>query len=237
MQTAKSVIKFTRNHPNRRSYNWLIYDTYEKMMHSRTQFLSGALYDLGSGESPYKDFFLNYAESYVAVDWADSFHVTNADIEADLNKPLPIESEVADSIISLSVLEHLCEPQLMLNEGFRILKKGGSIILQVPWQWWVHEAPHDYFRYTPYGLKYLFERAGFVDIEIEPQAGFFTTLVLKLNYFSLRLIHGPKLIRILLRVIFSIFWYAGQILAPLLDKLDRNWAAETCGYFVTARKP
>ena len=167
-------------------------------MRSRTEFLSGALYDLGSGESPYKEFFLNHADSYVAVDWADSIHVTKADIEADLNRPLPIDSEVADSIVSLSVLEHLREPQLMLNEAFRILKKGGSIILQVPWQWWVHEAPHDYFRYTPYGLKYLFKRAGFVDIEIESQAGFFTTLILKLNYFSLRLIRGPRPIRILL---------------------------------------
>ena len=206
-------------------------------MHSKTEFLSGALYDLGSGESPYKEFFLGHADSYVAVDWAGSFHATKADIEADLNKPLPIDSKVADSIVSLSVLEHLCEPQLMLNEAFRILKKGGSIILQVPWQWWVHEAPHDYFRYTPYGLECLFKRAGFVDIEIEPQAGFFTTVILKLNYFSLRLICGPKIIRFLLRIFFSIFWYVGQTLAPLLDKLDRNWAAETCGYFVTARKP
>ena len=206
-------------------------------MHSKTEFLSGALYDLGSGESPYKEFFLTHADSYIAVDWADSFHVTNADIEADLNKPLPIDSEVADSIVSLSVLEHLYEPQVMLNEAFRVLKKGGSIILQVPWQWWIHEAPHDYFRYTPYGLKHMLKKAGFVDIEVEPQAGFFTTLVLKLNYFSLRFICGPKIIRAFLKVSYSIFWYIGQVLAPLLDKLDRNWAAETCGYFVTARKP
>jgi SAM-dependent methyltransferase len=206
-------------------------------MHSKAELLSGALYDLGSGESPYKEFFLVHADSYVAVDWAGSFHVTKADIEADLNKRLPIDSEVADSIVSLSVLEHLYEPQLMLNEAFRILKKGGSIVVQVPWQWWVHEAPHDYFRYTPYGLDYLFKRAGFVDIEVEPQAGFFTTVVLKLNYFSLRFICGPRIIRFLLRIVFSIFWFVGQTLAPLLDKLDRNWAAETCGYFVTARKP
>ena len=34
----------------------------------------------------------------------------------------------------------------------------------------------------------------------------------------------------------SIFWQLGQRAAPLLDKLDRNWAAETTGYFVTAKK-
>ena len=80
----------------------------------------------------------------------------------------------------------------MLNEAFRILKPGGAIVLQVPWQWRVHEAPHDYFRYTPYGLKYLFEKAGFVDVVVEPQSGFFTMWILKMNYFSTRFIRGPR---------------------------------------------
>jgi ubiquinone/menaquinone biosynthesis C-methylase UbiE len=43
-----------------------------------------------------------------------------------LNQPLPIESEVADTVISLSVMEHLREPQLFLNEAHRILKRGGG---------------------------------------------------------------------------------------------------------------
>jgi ubiquinone/menaquinone biosynthesis C-methylase UbiE len=81
---------------------------------------------LGAGESPYKTFFLQHAKKYVAVDWAGSLHNTKADIAADLNKPLPIESAVADTVVSLSVMEHLCEPQTMLNEAFRILKPGGG---------------------------------------------------------------------------------------------------------------
>jgi len=196
----------------------------------------GVLYDLGAGDSPYRDFFLRYAKKYVAVDWSASYHDTTADIVTNLNEPLPVESEIADTIVSLSVLEHLCEPQLMLNEAFRILKGDSAIVLQVPWQWWIHEAPYDFFRYTPYGLEFLFERAGFVDIKVEAQAGFFTTIILKWNYFSCRFIKGPRLVRVLLRAVFSVFWYVGQKLAPLLDKLDRNWALESPGYFVTARK-
>ena len=224
-------------HKNRRLHNWLSYDTSDRLLIKNIPLYKGVLYDLGAGESPFKEFFSLHAEKYVAVDWSGSYHDTKADITADLNEPLPIDAEVADTIVSLSVLEHLCEPQLMLNEAFRILKKDGAIVLQVPWQWWIHEAPHDYFRYTPYGLDYLFKRAGFVDIKVEPQAGFFTTITLKMNYFSCRLIKGPKPVRILLRAVFSIFWYVGQKLAPLLDKLDRNWALEAAGYFVTARKP
>ncbi|QXP88118.1 methyltransferase domain-containing protein [Methylococcus capsulatus] len=202
-----------------------------------TPFYKGTLYDLGAGESPYKDFFLQHADDYIAVDWAGSYHAIRADIVADLNAHLPIESEVADAVVSLSVLEHLREPQTMLDEAFRILKPGGGLVLQVPWQWWIHEAPHDFFRYTPYGLEYLLKQAGFIDIQVEPQAGFFTMMVLKLNYFSLRLIRGPRPLRWMLRGIFGGMWYLGQKLAPSLDKLDRNWALEASGYFATARKP
>lgn len=110
------------------------------------------------------------------------------------------------------------------------------MILQVPFQWHVHEAPHDYFRYTPYGLKHLFEEAGFVDINVEPQTGFFSMITLKMNYFSLRFIRGPRPLRFLIKAGLIPFWYLGQVCAPYLDKLDRNWALETTGYYVTARK-
>lgn len=227
----------SRNHSNRSAHNWLIYDIGDRFLLKYSQRYKGILYDLGAGESPYKDFFLQHAKQYIAVDWAGSFHDTKVDIAADLNKPLPIESEVADTVVSLSVMEHLCEPQTMLNEAFRILKPGGGMVLQVPWQWWIHEAPYDYFRYTPYGLKYLFEKAGFVDVVVEPQSGFFTMWILKMNYFSLRFVRGPGVLRWLIKACLVPIWFVGQLLAPRLDKLDRNWAAETSGYYVTARKP
>ena len=230
---------FTKKHNNRRAHNWLMYEYYENYMLgvARKNIFSGTLYDLGCGESPYKDFFLRYAISYVGVDWAGSYHNTHADIAADLNKPLPVEAEVADTVVSLSVMEHLCEPQMMLNEAFRILKPKGNIVLQVPWQWWIHEAPYDFFRYTPYGLRYMFEKAGFKEIVVQPQSGFFTMITMKINYFSLRLIRGPRLLKLIIRTGLNPFWYFGQKLAPLLDKLDKNWAAETNGYYVTAKKP
>jgi len=125
----------------------------------------------------------------------------------------------------------------MLNEAHRILKPEGRVFITVPWQWVIHEAPYDFFRYTPYGLKYLLEKAGFVDVVVEPQSGFFTMWILKMNYFSLRFVRGPKVLRWLIKRCLVPIWFIGQLLAPTLDKLDRNWAAETSGYFITARKP
>jgi len=224
------------NHPNRRAYNWLVYNIIDQHLEARASLINGSVYDFGAGASPYREYFLTLASEYIAVDWADNYQKHNIDITADLNKPLPIADNVADVVVSLSVLEHLQCPQGMLDEGFRVLKPGGAILLQVPWQWWVHEAPHDFFRYTPYGLRYLLENSGFQEIEIKAQAGFFTTIVLKCNYFSLRFVRGPLLVRWAIRKVFTALWYVAQKAAPFLDRLDRNWSLETSGYFITARK-
>jgi len=82
----------------------------------------------------------------------------------------------------------------------------------------------------------MFEKAGFVDIEVEAQCGFFTTWIVKMNYFSARFVRGPKPLRWLIKAILIPFWTVDQILAPYLDKLDWNWQVETQGYFVVARK-
>jgi len=213
-----------------------MYDLMDQLLYSQTEFLRGAVYDFGCGESPYREWLLQHVDSYTGVDWTDSQHRITADIVADLNAPLPIADAAADVVVSLSVMEHLREPQVMLSEAHRILKPGGSILLQVPFMWWVHEAPHDYYRYTRYGLQYLFDKAGFVDIRIFPQTGFWAMWTLKFNYQSMRLIRGPWVARKLMRAILGTVWAINQRLAPALD---RHWKAEeeTAGYLVVARRP
>jgi ubiquinone/menaquinone biosynthesis C-methylase UbiE len=132
-------------------------------------------------------------------------------------------------------MEHLREPQTMLNEAYRILKPGGTMVMQVPFMWWVHEAPFDFFRFTRYGLQYMFEKAGFGDVQVIPQTGFWVMWTLKFNYQSARLIRGPWPVRKLMVMLIRIVWAIDQRVAPWLDK---HWTCEeeTAGYFITARK-
>lgn len=222
-------------HPNDSPHNWLIYKINHKFLKNFLVNFSGRIYDLGCGEMPYKDWLLNYAEEYIGVDWSCTPHELKADILADLNEPLPIDCEVADTVLSLSVMEHLCEPQAFLNEAYRILKPNGTMILQVPFMWWVHEAPHDYYRYTCYGLQYMFEKAGFTDIIIYPQAGFFVMWTLKFNYQSKRLIRGPWPLRKVINFLLRNIWTINQHIALWLDKYWKC-ESETMGYFVMAKK-
>lgn len=223
-------------HSNRGWHNWIIYDIGDKFLEKYSKYLRGHLVDLGCGEAPFKEYFLQFANSYTGVDWTKTLHNSKADIVSDLNTKIELDNDVADTLISISVMEHLYEPQIFLNESYRILKKDGYFILQVPWQWWIHEAPHDYFRYTPYALEYMFEKAGFSEVKVEATSGFFTTWILKMNYFSLNFIRGPKVIKWIIRGVLQPIWYISQKSAPYLDKLDKNWQAETQGYFVLARK-
>jgi SAM-dependent methyltransferase len=218
-------------------HNWLPLKINNQTLSAHLKQMRGCVYDLGCGIRPYEHDILSVADKYIGVDWAETMHDLKADVVADLNKPLPIENMMADTVVSFQVIEHLSEPQIMLNEAFRILKPNSYIFLTSPWQWSIHEAPYDYFRYSLYGLKYLFDKAGFVDVKVIPQSGFFTTWILKMNYFTFRFVRGPQLVVWLVRMTLLPFWFVGQVVAPYLDKLDWNWALEASGYYVIARKP
>lgn len=116
----------SKNHNNRRAYNWLAYDNGDKWLLEYSKYYKGTLVDLGCGTAPYKEFFLQYANEYIGVDWTNTLHNSKADIISNLNKKVELEDNYADTIISLSVMEHLCEPQIFLNESYRILKNGGG---------------------------------------------------------------------------------------------------------------
>ena len=219
------------------SNNWLVIKINNEITQNQLENgnIKGVVYDLVCGERPYKKDILKVAEKYIGVDWGETLYNLKADIIADLNKKLPIESEIADTITSFQVLEHLCEPQIFLNESYRILKKRGKIIITIPFQWWVHEAPYDYFRYTPYGMKYILEKSGFSEIKIRPTSGFFTMWILKINYFGAIFFSGYKNMK-WLKAILIPAWFLGQLLAPILDRLDKNWEFEAAGYIVEAKK-
>ncbi len=223
-------------HSNNKLHNWLVYYYRNKHLQALSSLYQGSLYDLGCGEAAFKPYFEQYCDRYVGVDWGDSFHQTKADIVANLNDKLPIEDAVADTVVSISVLEHLCEPQTMLNEAHRILKPGCPIVVQVPWQWMIHEAPHDYFRYSAYGLEYMFKKAGFIDVNVIPECGFFSMMALKTCYFLKRIVRGPRVVRMLLLLAVVPLWTVLQILGCVLDRLDTHPALEAGGYYVTARK-
>lgn len=191
----------------------------------------GRVVDLGCGNAPYKADILKVAREYIGVDWKQSFHdQSHVDVFCDLSGKLSLEDDYADTVVSFAVMEHVPEPSLFLSECHRILRPGGSLFITVPFMWHVHEAPHDYYRYTRYGLQYLLVKNGFSEIQIRETTGFWQTFVLKFNYHMHRRFAGGPF-----WYFWIPFWWLGQVVSPLLDRFDQH-PEETAGYIVQATK-
>ncbi len=197
---------------------------------SAQKYAQGVLIDIGCGTKPWKSIFVPHVSKYIGIDYANSLHGTSqVDIIADAYNTT-IEENSCDTILCTEVLEHLEEPKKGMNEMNRILKEDGIVILTVPFFWSVHEAPRDFYRYSRYGLQYLFEEGGFEIIEIRPLTGFITTFSQLLIYFLLSFQKG-----LVLRTIGRLFNWGLQHVALWLNKYDKSFGFTNL-YGVVARK-
>lgn len=195
------------------THNWLALQTGNTVFRRHAALLKGTVADLGCGRSPFKEDILQAADRYIGVDWENSMHDQhNVDVFSNLNRKLELPDVSVDSAMAFHVMEHLCEPERFLNEVYRILKPGSFFLIAVPFNWHLHEIPHDHFRYTPYCLEYLLNKCGFTNIKVSLEGGFFTTVTLKCNYALRRILRGP------LRYFGIPFWYVNQYVAACLDK-------------------
>ncbi|MFQ5843761.1 MAG: class I SAM-dependent methyltransferase, partial [Planctomycetota bacterium] len=137
-----------------------------------------------------------------------------------------------DCVLCTAVMEHLEEPEAALRECHRVLEEGGVALYSAPLIWHLHEEPRDFYRYTRYGLRYLFQKAGFELLELRALSGFWGTFGQLLVYNLYRLNRGP--LRWLGIVPALGLWVQG--VAYVLDRLDRTerW---TWMYHVVARRP
>lgn len=215
------------------AHNWLVTRINNRIVAAHHHLLEGTVLDLGCGDSPYKTDILQTASKYVGLDWPSTFHDNSAvSIYADLQRALPFRSESVDAVTAFQVLEHVPGTGAVLAEAHRVLQSGGILLLTVPFMWQVHEAPHDYVRLTGFGLRYVLQEAGFDQIQIYENTGFWQMLALKFNYHSTRWCRGPLKI---LRYLLIPLWLSAQYLAPLLDKVDPD-PSETVSYTCLARK-
>jgi SAM-dependent methyltransferase len=129
------------------------------------RYATGVLLDYGCGGQPYKSYLLQFLESYIGADVAAA-QGTSLDIQFDPDQPLPLTSQSVDTILSTQTLEHVRNPAQYLQECARLLRPGGYLLISVPMQWRLHEVPHDYWRFTKYGLQELLAQHGFEMVEI-----------------------------------------------------------------------
>jgi SAM-dependent methyltransferase len=188
--------------------------------------------DLGASTGPYAALFPNR----IALDLR---HAPGVQIVGD-GHALPFRSACFDQIVATEVLEHMMEPQRAVDEMFRVLRPGGRLLLTTRFLFPIHDAPHDYFRFTCFGLRHLLRAFEIESLEEETDAvGTLAVLAQRIGFQAETLGWRP----------FRLAWLVlAQGLRPLSFLITREYGEHrgrraapqrmmTSGYYAVCRRP
>jgi SAM-dependent methyltransferase len=144
--------------------------------------IKGHLLDVGCGSKPYQSIF--NVDTYRGLD-LDTSISRGRGVAEDFysGTDFPYQNSCFDSALCNQVLEHVFNPNEFLSEINRVLKPGGKLLLTVPFVWDEHEQPHDYARYSSFGLRALLEKNEFKIIRHKKLAADATVLFQLINAY------------------------------------------------------
>ncbi|HEY4104130.1 MAG TPA: class I SAM-dependent methyltransferase [Polyangiaceae bacterium] len=149
----------------------------------------GRLLDVGSGDKPYLEIFAPFVSEYIGVEHEASFKQTSSagrsrgpDVLYD-GEHLPFGTGEFDTVLCVQTLEDTPKPQALVSELARVLRRDGRLLLMAPFSFRLHEEPHDYFRYSPHGLRVLLENAGLEIERCDSLGGLWSLIGHKLNSY------------------------------------------------------
>lgn len=173
--------------------------------------------DIGCGDKPYEDLFYN-VKKYEGIEIETSVHTTTkADYVYD-GITFPFTNESYDSIILNEVIEHVFNPDELLQEIRRIMKPEATMMITLPFVWDEHEQPYDYARYSSFGIKHLLQKNGFKVEVLEKSCPNFGVIFQLVNGYIYKI---TKKLPLIFRMLFILllcfpFTILGLILGSLL---------------------
>jgi len=151
-------ISHTLLHPQ-----WFVYKGNQSHHKEIGKKSTGKILDIGCADQFIKQYLSSDSE-YIGLDYYDTateWYGTTPTVFADAQQ-LPFVDGVLDTVLLLDVLEHIPNSDICIREIFRVLKEKGTLVLQVPFLYPIHDAPLDFHRWTIYGLLQCVGREGFV---------------------------------------------------------------------------
>lgn len=201
--------------------------------------------DVGAGSCPYRAYFAHCDyrthdfEKLVPSQLRDKRGYDQLDYVGDICS-IPVEDASFDVVLCTEVLEHVSEPIRAVKEFARIVKPGGKLILTAPLGSGLHQEPyHFYGGYTPHWFRRFLGEAGFEEIQIEKNGGFFS-------------FYGQECIRFVFELapwkgwkhfLWLPLWCLGvpwclcvPLCAKVWDRLECGHSMFTVGYHVSAKR-
>lgn len=191
--------------------------------------------DIGAGRVSTNHSYEKFFPNRLALDIDEK---RRPDIVGDVHH-LPFPDESHNIILCTEVLEHCHSPQAAIDEMKRVLKPGGTLILTTRFVYPLHDIPHDYFRFTKYGLQHLLR--GFEVVEIIPETATFSALGALLQRLGFQTkLRGGKLSKALVYTLAQLFCHLNWLVRSEYGNIQRTEKDDhimTTGYYLVARKP
>lgn len=127
--------------------------------------------DWGSGSKPAFRYIQHENCHFTTVDNAPGIpqdRKGEKHVDADISQQILIhldDRKLFDTAFCLEVLEHVEDPDQLIDNIYNSLKAGGMLYLSAPFKYEIH-ADADYWRFTANGLCLLLERVGFEILSI-----------------------------------------------------------------------
>jgi len=224
----------------------------ETVQHFKS-FMKGKLLDLGCGNKPYSMIYKDVCESSVGCDVPFSLH-TNSKVEVlcyaeDIDKHF--EKNSFDCVLCTEVLEHTVNDRKVVGNINKILKQDGYLLVSVPFTYVLHEKPHDYRRYTVFGLQSILETNGFEVLSVVSLGGTFSSgffilyySVTKIFFYTFKKaglnLRSNKLIAAVINIpeyilyAFNISRFRKKLQAAEVPSANEMFSST--GYFIAAKK-
>jgi len=181
--------------------------------------LAGYTLEIGAAGAQYEGLYEHGVRLNIAP--------ADADVQADAHA-LPFADASFDNVVAIETLEHLRDPSRAIAEFTRVLRPGGRVLVTTRFCYPIHDAPHDYFRFTRFGLEALFADYDIGRLE-ETDSAAETWLIL-----ANRLAYDPDVHPAMRAIIFAKTWIAWPWVR-LTRKLVPAKSLTT-GYLLLARK-
>jgi SAM-dependent methyltransferase len=131
--------------------------------------------DAGAGSSPYRRHFAHATYESADFGQAAKHYAPDLTYVCDLSE-IPVADGRYELVLLSQVLEHLPEPMAVIGELHRVLAPGGRLWTSCPLYYEEHDVPYDFFRYTQFALRRMFDESGFVDVELDWLEGYMATV-------------------------------------------------------------
>lgn len=188
---ASSLVKIGTNNKSSR-ITW-VEKTLKKMEPG------GEILDAGAGEQQFKKFCTHL--KYVSQDFAEydgsgnteglqtiKWDYGDLDIISDITD-IPVEDGSFDVVMCTEVLEHVADPQRVLEELTRVLKPNGHLILTAPFCSLTHFAPyHFYSGFNRYFYEEWLKKYNYEILEMESNGNFF-------EYIAQEILRIPNVVK------------------------------------------